>query len=436
MKEIGLIGLWHQGIVAAACLARCGLRVRAADADAERVDALRRGKAPIFEPGLDDLLAEGLKAGRLAFATDPATAVRGLQDVLLMMDTPVDEHDQSDLSGIWHVLDEIVPHLEAHTVLYVTAQVPVGTCGEMLRRIKAKRPELQAGVAYSPENLRLGQAIERFMKPPLPVIGTDEDWVFERVVELLRPLQVDAWTRTGLKAAEMTKHALNAFLATCVTFGNELGNLCDEVGADGVEVVKALRLEERVGRKAMLMPGLGFSGGTLARDVQTLREIGKRQQLETTFLDGLWAANQKQNGIVKRKLGKLFKSLQGVKILVLGLTYKPDTSTLRRSAALEIIAELAAAGAVVTGHDPMADPAELAQHRELRAVADVYEAAQGQQALVLMTPWKHYKELDMPRLFAAMQAHPVVLDTANLWEAARLEQIGFRYFNIGRGRKT
>jgi UDPglucose 6-dehydrogenase len=435
MRTVCIVGLWHQGIVAAACLARCGVRVRAMDPDADRIAMLQAGRSPIFEPGLDELIAEGLSSGQLSFSTHLAESVGGVGDILLTLDTPVDENDQSDLSGLWRLIEQMAPLLGENAVLYVTAQVPVGTCATMALKIREMRPGLDFGIAYSPENLRLGQAIERFLKPALPVIGADEDWVFDRVTAMLEPLGVASWMRVSVKAAEMTKHALNAFLATCVTFGNELGNLCDETGVDAVSVVKALRMEERVGSKAMLMPGLGFSGGTLARDLQTLREIGKRQHLETPMLDGIWSANLRQNGVVKRKMEKLFGNLKGVTVAVLGLTYKPGTSTLRRSASLAVIADLVAAGAVVTGHDPKADSAELATHPEFTFTRDVYAAAQGRQALILMTAWNEYRDLDMERMMGAMAARPVVLDTANLWDAEAMDRLGFRYYNIGRGRK-
>ncbi len=435
MKTVCIVGLWHQGIVAAACLAKCGVRVCAMDPDTDRITMLQTGRSPIFEPGLDDRIAEGLHSGQLSFSTDLAESVGGVSDLLLMLDTPVDENDRSDLSGLWRLIEQMAPLLEEKSVLYVTAQVPVGTCEKIALKIRDLRPGLGLGIAYSPENLRLGQAIERFLNPALPVIGADEDWVFDRVVAMLEPLGVTSWMRVSVKAAEMTKHALNAFLATCVTFGNELGNLCDETGVDAVSVVKALRMEERVGSKAMLMPGLGFSGGTLARDMQTLREIGKRQHLETPMLDGIWSANLRQNGVVKRKMEKLFGNLEGVTVVVLGLTYKPGTSTLRRSASLAVIADLVAAGAVVTGHDPKADASELALHPEFTFTRDVYAAVQGRQALILMTAWTDYRDLDMERVVGAMGARPVVLDTANLWDVETMDRLGFRYYNIGRGRK-
>jgi UDPglucose 6-dehydrogenase len=431
--KLCVIGLWHQGVVAAACFADMGYDVVAADTDAKKIADLNAGKAPLFEPGLDELLKKGLGGGHLKFVADLAGAVKGRRDVLLMFDTPVDENDRSDLSGVFAAVEAMAPNLEEDTVLLVTAQVPVGTCDEIARILRERRPGLKFGITYSPENLRLGQAIERFMHPALPVIGSDDAAALDRVEQWFKPLGVK-WERVNLRTGEMTKHALNAFLATSVTFANELGNLCDEVGADGQRVAQVMRLEPRVGPKAMLLPGLGFSGGTLARDVQTLRGIGDRAKLDTLMLDGLWESNRQQNRLVIRKLKKALGDVKGVPVTVLGLTYKPDTSTLRRSASLEIIADLAAAGMKVSAHDPKADRAEVAAHKEFRFCEDVYDALKGAQAAVLITGWAEYKRLDFERVKKAM-ARPLILDVNNMLDAERLGTLGFTYLDVGRGRR-
>jgi UDPglucose 6-dehydrogenase len=337
-----------------------------------------------------------------------------------------------DLAEVLATAGEIAPHLADGVVLYVTAQVPVGTCDRIGRIVREANPSLEFGVAYSPENLRLGQAIDRFRHPALPVIGADDPATLDRLEPLLAPLGVE-WVRVGLRTAEMTKHALNAFLATSICFANELGNLCDEVGADGRRVAEVLRLEPRVGPKAMLLPGLGFAGGTLARDLQTLRSLGDRSGLETPLLDGAWESNGRQNQLVVRKLEKVFGDLEGVRAAVLGLTYKPDTSTLRRSASLEIIGDMAGRGMIVAAHDPKADRAEVAARRDFRFAEDAYAAVEGADVLVLITPWPEYKSLDFARVRRLM-AGKLVIDTANLLDARELQGLGFTYLDIGRGR--
>jgi UDPglucose 6-dehydrogenase len=430
--DVCIIGLWHQGIVGAACLADLGCNVVAADHDASKIALLNGGKAPLFEPGLDELIGKGLAVGRLRFSNEVARSVQGCPYVLIMFDTPVNDRDESDLSGVFAAAEEIAPHLEDGVVLYVTAQVPVGSCDRIARIVREGNPSLRFGIAYSPENLRLGQAIDRFLRPPLPVIGADDPATLDRLEPLLAPLGVK-WVKVGLRTAEMTKHALNAFLATSIGFANELGNLCDEVGADGNRIAEVLRLEPRVGPKAMLFPGLGFAGGTLARDMQTLRSLGDRSGLETPLLDGVWTSNQQQNRLVLRKLAKAFGSLSGVPAAVLGLTYKPDTSTLRRSASLEIIADMVRAGMRVSAHDPKADRAEVAAQSDFRFVEDVYAAVEGADVLVLITAWPEYKALDFARVKSLMSGS-LVIDTANMLDATVLQGLGFQYYDIGRGR--
>lgn len=431
--RIAVLGLWHQGVVGAACLAEMGHDIIAADTSAETIARLRIGKAPLYEPGLDDLLAKGLESGRLTFTTDLAGAVRDAPFVFIMFDTPVDENDESDLSPIINTFDAIAPALQPGAVILMTAQVPIGTCDILMERLSKAAPHTTVTIAYQPENLRLGQAIERFKAPPLPVIGCDDPATFERVLTIVGPL-APKWHLVSLRTGEMIKHALNGFLGLSVCFANELGNICDAVGADGKRVGEMLRLEPRVGARAMLLPGLGFSGGTLARDMQTLRRLGRRFDLATPLLDGAWAANEGQNRLVVRKLAHAIPDLANARVAVLGLTYKPDTSTLRRSAALEVIGDLVRAGARVNAHDPRADRDEVRAHSEFSFFDEPLGAVSGADALVLMTPWADYRELDFAEIKRRM-ANPYVLDTAGLWNAEKLSGLGFFYDEIGRGRR-
>jgi UDPglucose 6-dehydrogenase len=432
--KIAVLGLWHQGVVGAACLADMGHEVVGADSDAERVARLRNSQAPLFEPGLDGHLEKGGKSGRLSFVTDYAHAVRDAPFVFVMFDTRVYENDQSDLSEIFGAFEAIAPVLKPQAVVLVTAQVPVGTCDKLKDVLRKAAPNVLATIAYMPENLRLGQAIERFMAPVLPVIGCDDPAAFEQLLTVFGPL-APQWHRVSLRTGEMMKHALNAFLGLSICFANELGNICDAVGADGKRVGELLRLEPRVGPKAMLLPGLGFSGGTLARDMQTLRELGRSFNLNTPLLDGAWKANEEQNRLVIRKLESVIPNLRGARVTVLGLTYKADTSTLRRSAAMEVIADLVDRGAVVSAHDPLADREELKSHAEFTFFEDALAAVEGAEALVLMTPWKDYKDLDFTVIKQRMEK-PYVLDTAGLWNAGQLTALGIMYDDIGRGRRV
>lgn len=429
--RICIIGIWHQGAVAAACLADAGYIVSGIDHDQTRVENLTRGRAPLFEPGLDELLVKGLQSGRLSFTTNIAEGLKATRNVLLMFDTPVDENDEVDLTEIFATAREMACHLAPDSLILVTAQVPIGTCDQIEETIRQANPQADFSIAYSPENLRLGQAIERFKHPPLPVIGSNSEEALNRLELLLAPLH-NSWMRVNLRTAEMIKHGLNAFLAVSICFANELGNLCDELGADAQQIAAALRLEPRIGPKAMLFPGLGFSGGTLARDMMTLQRLGDRLGYETYLIDGAWKTNVRQNQLVVHKLKKILGSLDGLKIGVLGLTYKPETSTLRRSASIEIIRELVSQNASVSAYDPKADREELKEHSEFQLCESAYAVAEDCDALVLITPWPEFKDLDFNRLRVAMK-RPLIFDTPNLLSPARLSELGFTYLGIGRG---
>lgn len=433
MKDLAIIGLWHQGVVGAACMADFGYEVIGLDRDKERIEDLNKGKAPLFEPGLNDLLQKGLDSKKLNFSSNFAEGLSGKKNIMLMFDTLVDENDNSDLSELYEVVDEISKILENNSVIYITSQVAVGTCYEIRRRIASKNPNLQFDIAYSPENLRLGKAIDLFKNPALPVIGADNSKTFDRICNLLSPLNAE-WRHVNIATSEMTKHALNTYLALSVTFGNELGNLCDEVGADGHEIAKLLKLEPRVGKQAMLLPGLGFSGATLARDVQTLRRLSKEKNLESILLDGLWESNSRQNDLVIRKIRKVHKTLKGLSITVLGLTYKPDTSTLRRSASIEIIDRMCEQEAIISCHDPKADREELKSYPDINCYDSLYEALEDSKVLVLLTPWKDYYDLDFKLIKEIMSADPLIIDTGNIWDSNLLTKLGFLYLDIGRGR--
>jgi UDPglucose 6-dehydrogenase len=433
VMKIAVLGLWHQGVVAAACLADMGFEVVGADPDVQRIADLRKGRAPLFEPSLDALLEKGVAGCGLTFTADVVDAVRDVQYVFVMFDTPVNEMDESDLGGIFQTFEQISPAIADDAVILVTAQVPVGTCDRLIEIINAHKTSVPASIAYIPENLRLGQAIERFRAPALPVIGCDDQRTFDRLLMIFGST-ASGWQHVTLRTGEMVKHALNAFLALNICFANEIGNLCDEVGADGKRIGEVLRMEPRIGTKAMLMPGLGFSGGTLARDMQTLRSLGRSRDIPTPLLDGAWQSNIQQNKLVVRKLLRALKKLSGVRIAVLGLTYKPDTSTLRRSAALDVIAELVGVGAVVTAHDPKADAEEVRAVSTCTVRADPLAALEGADALVLMTPWNDYKDLDFEAAKRAMTG-TYVLDTAGLWDGKKVSAAGLIYDEIGRGRR-
>jgi UDPglucose 6-dehydrogenase len=432
MTRVCVIGLWHLGAVTSACLAELGYQVVGVERDPTRAANLNRGIPPLFEPGLAELMAEHLASGRLRYTSDLADGTAEAPYVLIAFDTPVDDQDNPDLAPIIAAVEDLAGLLEDGATVVVSSQVPVGTCEALASRLRTLAPGLRFGMACVPENLRLGQAIERFLRPDLLVFGADNDQTMARVEALFSPIPAPR-IRVDLRTAEMTKHAINAYLATCISLGNELANLCDEVGADALRVAEALKLEGRVSPKAPLLPGLGFAGGTLARDMKVLTSLAEQYHYPAPFLNGVLALNRLQNATVVHRLEKLLGSLGAKTIGVLGLTYKPGTSTLRRSAAVEIIRSIVAQGATVRAYDPKADPAEMVPFlQEFTVCDDPYTVAQGAHAIVLVTPWPEFKDLDLARLRTPMHS-PVFLDTANMLDPDQVTQAGFLYQGIGRG---
>lgn len=427
-----MVGIWHLGAVASACLAELGYQVVGVERDSERAAVLNTGVPPLFEPGLAELMARHLATGRLRFTSSLQEGVQGSSYIVIAYDTPVNEQDEPDLAPIAATVDALARCLEDGATIIISSQVPVGTCEALADRLRSLNPDLRFGMACVPENLRLGQAIERFLRPDLLVFGADSEATMERVETLFSPIPGPR-ARTDLRTAEMTKHAINAYLATCISFGNELANLCDEVGADAFQVVEALKLDSRVSPKAPLAPGLGFAGGTLARDMTVLKKLAAQHGYAASLLNGVLAVNQFQNGMVVHRLEGLLGTLAARTIGVLGLTYKPGTSTLRRSAAIEIIRDLVAKGAAIQAFDPKADPAEIELHRrEFAICTDPYAAAKDADALALVTPWPEFRGLDLVRLKGVMHT-PVILDAPNMLEPAKVTQAGFVYQGIGRG---
>ena len=432
IAKVCVIGIWHLGSVVSACLADAGYLVIGVDRDHEKVDKLNQGIAPLYEPGLDQLLRRNVELKRLGFTTDLKSAVKNVRYVFITFDTPVDARDEVDISEVFDTCRDLAEDLENDSIIVVSSQVPVGTCDEIKSAIRERNRSLEFDVAYSPENLRLGQAIECFRNPDRIVIGADRDSTLDRVEQLFSVIPAPK-LRMGLRSAEMTKHALNTFLATSISFINEIANICDEVGADAMEVSEGLSTDQRIGKKAPLHPGLGFSGGHLARDLKVLKGLGGKFGYETHLIDGVLKVNEEQTKSVVRKLEGILGSLRGLSIGVLGLTYKPGTSTLHRSAALEIIGDLVGKGAIVKAHDPRAALEEIKLHKEFKFCKGPYEVAESSDALVMVTEWPEYRQLDFDLIRTRMK-RPIIFDAKNMMDDKLLVKKGFSYFGIGRGR--
>ena len=430
-NRICVIGTWHLGSVMSACFADLGYTVVGADQNTRSIEVLNKGIPPLFEPGLEELINKNIKANRLSYTTHLADAVQDCNHVLITYDTPVNENDEVDLSGIFATVKEIAKHLENNSVITISSQVPIGTCEQIKAKIQKLNPALDFDIAYSPENLRLGQAIERFLNPDRIVIGAENDATLEKVEKLFSVINAPIM-RMNLKTAEMTKHAINAFLATSISFANEIGNLCDEMGADASKLAQALATDMRIGPHLPLSPGLAFGGGTLARDLKILQDLGDRLNYQTWLIDGVMQVNEQQKKLVIRKLEKIYGSVGKLTVGVLGLAYKAGTSTLRRSTALEIIDRLVYGGASVKAYDPKVDIEEVKTHREFEFCEDPYQTATNSDALVIATDWPEFRELDFDLIKSVMKK-PVLIDAKNMLDGRPLLAKGFFYSGVGTG---
>ena len=429
--NVCVYGLWHLGCVTAACVAE-HFPTFGLDPDQTVVAGLRDGRPPIFEPGLAELVRAGLASGRLQFSSDVAR-VADADVVWITFDTPVNEDDEADVESVVRRAEALFPHLPDGAVVLISSQVPVGTTARLEKAFAAVAAGRSVDFACSPENLRLGKALDVFRKPDRIVVGARSDAARARIGELLAPLgRPIQWMR--VESAEMTKHAINAFLATSVVFINEIAAACEATGADAKEVERGLKSEARIGPAAYLGPGAAFAGGTLARDVAFLLSIGARLGFATPLLAGIKQSNDVHRGWARRRLGALLGTLEGKTVAVLGLTYKANTDTLRRSESVALCHWLIAQGAIVRAHDPSIYADSRARSAELPEAlvlsANVDDAVRDADAIVVATEWPVFRELTAERI-AAGGRRPLVLD-ANRFLAGKLaDDQRVRYVAVG-----
>ena len=388
--NVCVFGLWHLGSVTAACLAQSGCNVVGLDESAEVVGNLSQGRAPLFEPGLDELIGEGIRAGRLRFTTDAASAVRDADVLWVAFDTPVSEDDKADVPYVVAHVERQLPILEAGALVIVSSQLPVGS----IRQLERSTSRQDISFASLPENLRLGKAIEVFRNPDRVIAGVRRAEDRQRIMALLSGVTT-RFEWMSVESAEMTKHAINAFLATSVTFINEIAAICEEVGADAKEVERGLKSESRIGPKAYLSPGAAFAGGTLARDIAFLSELSDQTGRQLPLVKSVKTSNDIHRGWTRLKLQSLLGKLQGRRVGVWGLTYKAGTDTLRRSSSVELCRWLSAQGARVVAHDPAVKslPADLSSIIEMQSMPA--EVANNVDALVVATEWPMYREVKL-----------------------------------------
>lgn len=425
-----VIGIWHLGAVNAVGFAEKGYQVVGLELDKKKAGRLARGIAPLFEPGLEALFRKHLGSKRLRFSSDPGVVAEA-DYVVIAYDSPVNERDEVDISPIVEAARLAGPFLRTSTPIVITSQLPLGSSEKIEADVRTANPAWRSGVVYTPENLRLGSAIPRFLEPDMLVLGASQPEAAAAALALYRPFKTEKLPM-DLRSAEMVKHALNAFLATSITFINEIAGLSDRLGADAVAVGRALKLDKRIGKSALMMPGLGFSGGTLARDVTQLRRFAAELGHRAKLFDAVAEVNEGTFDEIVARLRAKLGPLTGKKIGVLGLTYKPGTSTVRRSPALKIMRKLDEAGATCAGYDPKASAEELAaEGQSFTRAKSVRALAAGADALVLVTEWPEFRDLPWAALGRLMN-RALIVDSKNFLDPLRVSGAGFDYQGFGR----
>lgn len=398
--NVTVAGLWHLGCVTAACAAR-HFQVTGLDFDPANVASLAIGKAPLYEPQLDETLAQGLHSGRLRFSSNAAEACAQADILWVTMDTPVNDQDEAQVEEVFALFERTLPHLKPGTLVLVSSQIPVGTCA----RLEQDYPRLD--FACAPENLRLGKAIECFCKPERVVLGVRHQRNRPLLEALFQPFSSNLiWVRP--ESAEMVKHALNSFLALSIVFINEISRLCEHTGADAREVAAGLKSDPRIGPRAYLNPGVAFAGGTLARDVVVLSSLAHRAKDGIAVIPAIKPSNDHHRRWAFNRLQSKLGRLDHAAIAVLGLTYTPNTNTLRRSAAIELCRSLVQAGCAVRAFDPVvkALPQDLTG---VQLTDSVLATLQNADAAVLCTEWPEFRTLHWPDLLPQMH-RPLIVD--------------------------
>lgn len=410
--KVAVVGLWHLGTVTAACLAGNGVTTVGIDDDAEVVAKLNAGEPPLYEPGLAELVREGLAAGRLSFAPDPAMVAT--PDVFwICHDTPVDDDDQADVEAVFSRVVALFPLFKDGAVVLVSAQLPVGTVARLENSFAAQANGREVDFACSPENLRLGRALEIFRNPGRIVIGVRGQRARDKLSPLLSKFCANLiWM--SVESAEMVKHSLNAFLALSVTFTNELATIAERLGANAADIEKGLRSDPRIGPHAYVKAGSAFAGGTLARDVQFLSAMARREKLQTPLIANIVESNRVHGQWPINQLRRRLTPLAGKTIAVLGLSYKPGTDAVRRSPAIELLRALLAEGAKIRAYDPAVRKLPDQFQAGVVMADDAKGALAGAAAVVIATEWPQFRELGADDFIRGMQGRLVLDPTAFL----------------------
>ncbi len=392
--KVCVLGLWHLGSVTAACLASVGHDVTGLDSNSGIVEKLQKAEPPVSEPGLEGLIRSGIKSGNLRFTSDAKTAVSGAQVLWVAYDTPVDENDRADVEFVFEEVLKSLPFLSIDTTVLVSSQLLVGSIKRFEDISAEKYPEKNIRFAYSPENLRLGKSLDVFLHPDRVVVGVRRPEDREILSRLLAPI-TDNILWMSVESAEMTKHAINAFLGMSITFINEIASICENIGADAREVEAGLKSETRIGPAAYLSPGAAFAGGTLARDIEFLKDIGSSNNLVNPLISAVRKSNDEHKKWIQRRLFAVLGGLKGKRIAVWGLTYKPGTNTLRRSLSVEMCNWLRDKGVKISVHDPSECELPDNWRDDVRRSETPLEALEGACALVIATQWPECREINV-----------------------------------------
>jgi len=433
MRRIAVVGTGYVGLVSGTGLADFGHNVTCLDIDKEKIEILNDDRLPIWEPGLHELVRKNVKADRLNFSTDVAVGVQDAEIIFIAVGTPSSENGDADLSAVFAVAEMIGKNLNSHKFIVTKSTVPVGT-GAKIREIVEKNAPTGSSfeVISNPEFLREGSAVYDFMHPDRVVVGTETEQGRKIMQEIYRSLYLiqTPFVFTNIPTAELIKYASNAFLATKITFINEIANICDGVGADVHMVAKTMGQDGRISPK-FLHPGPGFGGSCFPKDVRALAAIGKNIGYDTELLDAVLGVNKNQRYRMVDKLKKLLPDLNGKTVALLGLAFKQRTDDVRESPALGIIERLKAEGAKIQAFDPAAMEEMKKEHPDLDYREGIYECIEGADALMVATEWNEFRDLDFAKVKELMN-QPKIVDCRNLYDPATVRQAGFQYSSVGR----
>lgn len=432
--RVAMIGTGYVGLVSGACFSEFGHNVVCVDKDQSKIDGLHKGKMPIFEPGLDDLVENNVKAGRLTFTTELESSIKNVEVVFIAVGTPSRRGDgHADLSYVYAAAKEIAEVMSGYTVIVTKSTVPVGTGREVERIIRETRPDADFDVVSNPEFLREGSAIEDFMRPDRVVIGTHSERAQEVMRILYRPLFLieTPIVFTSRQSSELIKYAANTFLAAKITFINEIADLCERVDADVHDVARGIGLDGRIGRK-FLHPGPGYGGSCFPKDtralVSTARDAGSPLRIIETVVE---LNEERKKRMANRVIAALGGNAEGKTIAVLGLTFKPNTDDMRESPSLDIVPALQAAGAQIRAYDPEGMGEAKHMISDVEWCEDAYQTMTEADALVIITEWNEFRALDLAKVKKLM-ASPLMVDLRNIYEPTEMAKAGFDYYSIGR----